>query len=104
MFSYNETQVSRYEPTKLAYHFILRPKNDLILTSGQNFEKSKSFDDIMHLIVDENIVTYEDFGCGITLCSGTPKKSGRSTENGITIPDPVKKPTAFPVPIKITVY
>ena len=31
------------------------------------------------------------------------QKSERSTENGITFPDPVKNPTAFPVTIGITV-
>ena len=31
------------------------------------------------------------------------QKSERSTENGITFPDPVKNPSAFPVMIGITV-
>ena len=32
------------------------------------------------------------------------QKSDRSTQNGITIPDPVKNPSAFPVTINITVF
>ena len=42
----------------------------------------------------------------IVLLLSTPKllqKSDRSTENGITFPDPVKNPSAFPVTIGITV-
>ena len=33
-----------------------------------------------------------------------PQKSVRSSENGITFPDPVKNPSAFPVTINITVF
>ena len=32
------------------------------------------------------------------------QKSDRSTENGITFPDPVENPGAFPVTIGITVF
>ena len=66
MCSYNKNQVCPYDPTKLAIHSILRPEDDLISNGGQNFRKIVSFDDIVHFIYEENIVTYEDFGCGIT--------------------------------------
>ena len=42
-----KTQVSPYDPTKLAFHSILRPEDDLISNCGQNFEKTVSFDDIV---------------------------------------------------------
>ena len=32
------------------------------------------------------------------------QKTDRSLENGITFPDPVKNPSAFPVTINITVF
>ena len=61
-----------YDPTKLAIHSILRPKDDLLLNCGQNFKKTVSFDGIVHFIDEENIVTYVDFHCGITFYPETP--------------------------------
>ena len=103
MCSYSKTKVSPYDPTKLAFHFMLRPEYDPISNCGQNFKKTVSFDDIVHFIDEEDIVTYEDFDCGITFYPETPTKSQRSTENAITFPDPVKNPSALPVTIGITV-
>ena len=74
MCSYNKTQVSPYDPTKLAIHSILRPEDDLISNCGQNFRKTVSFDDIVQFIDEEDIVTYEDFDCGITFYPETPTK------------------------------
>ena len=65
MCSYNKTQVSLYDPTNLAIHSILRPEDDLISNCGHNFKKL-FFYDIVHLIEEEDIVTYEDFDFGIT--------------------------------------
>ena len=75
MCSYNKTEVSPYDPTKLAIHSILRPDDDLLSNCGQNFEKTVSFDDIVHFIDEEEIVTYEDFDCGITFYRETPTKN-----------------------------
>ena len=100
MCSYNKTQISPYDPTKLEIHSILRPEDDLISYCGQNFKKTVSFDDIVHFI-DENIVTYVDFDCGITFYPETPKKTDRSTQKGITDPDPVENSSAFPVTINM---
>ena len=75
MCSYNKTQVSAYDPTKLAIHSILRPEDDLISNCGQNFKKTVSFNDIVHFIDEEDIVTYEDFDCGITFYPETPTKN-----------------------------
>ena len=74
MCSYNDTQVSPYDPTKLAIHSILRPEDDILSNCGQNFKKTVSFDDIVHFIDEENIVTYEDLDCGITFYTETPTK------------------------------
>ena len=74
MCSYNKTQVSPYDPTKLANHYILRPEDDLISKCGQNFKKTVFFDGIVHFIDEEDIVTYEDFDCGITFYHETPTK------------------------------
>ena len=38
------------------------------------------------------MVTYVEFDCGITFFPETPAESDRSSENGITFPDPVKNP------------
>ena len=74
MCSYNKTQVSPYDPTKLAIHSILRLGDDLISNCGQNFKKTVSFDDIVHVIDEEDIVSYEVFDCGITFYTETPRK------------------------------
>ena len=74
MCSYNKTQVSPYDPTKLAIHSILRPEDDLISNCGQNFKKTVSFDDFVHFIDEEDVVAYEDFDCAITFYPETPTK------------------------------
>ena len=66
MCSYNKTQVSPHDLTKLAIHSILRPEEDVISNCGQTFKKTVSFVDVVHFIDEENIVTYVDFDCGIT--------------------------------------
>ena len=72
MFNYNKTQVPPYDPTKLAIHSILRPQDDLISSFGQIFKKIVSFDEIVHFINANNIVTYDDLDCGITFYPETP--------------------------------
>ena len=37
-------------------------------------KKTVSFDDVVHFIDEENIVTYVDFDCGITFLPETPTK------------------------------
>ena len=74
MCSYIKTQVSPYNPTKLAILSILRPEDDLLSNCGQNLKQTVSFDDIVHFIDEENIVTYKDFDCGITFYHETPTK------------------------------
>ena len=103
MYNYNKSVISLYDPTKLAIHSILRPEDDLISNCGPNLKKTVSFDDVVHFIDEENMVTYVDFDSGITFFPETPTKSDRSSENGITFPDPVKNPNAFPATINIPV-
>ena len=103
MCSYNKTQVSPCDPTKIAIYSILRPEDDLISNCGQKLKKFVTFDDIVHLIDKENIVTYENLDCALLSTLKLLQKSDRSTENGITFPDAVKNSTAFPVTINITV-
>ena len=75
MCSYNKTQVSAYDPAKLAIVSVLRSEDDLISKSGQNFKKTVSFDDNVHFINEEDNVTYEDFDCGFTFNPETPTKN-----------------------------
>ena len=103
MCSDNKTQASPYDSTKLAIHSILRPEVDLISNCGQKFKKTVSSDDIVHFIDEENIVTYVHFDCKVASTLKLVQKSDRPTENGITFPDPVKNPSAFPVTTNITV-
>ena len=74
MCSYKKTQVSPYDPTKLAIHSILRLEDDLISNCGPNVKKTVSFDDVVHFIDEENIATYVDFDCVSTFLQETPTK------------------------------
>ena len=74
MYNYNKYGLSSYDPKKLAIHSILRTEDDLISNCGQNIKKTVSFDDVVHFIDEENVVTYGDFDCGITSLPETPTK------------------------------
>ena len=58
----------------LQFILFFRPEDDLISNCGPNIKKTVSFDDVVHFIDEENIVTYVDFDCGITFLPETPKK------------------------------
>ena len=74
MYNYKKSRLSPYDPTKLAIYSILRPEDHLISNCGPNIKKTVSFDDIVHFIDEENIVTYVDFDCGITFLPETLTK------------------------------
>ena len=74
MYYYNKSGFSRDDPKKLAIHSILRQEDNLISNCGPNVRKIVSFDDVMHFIDEENIVTYVNFDCGITFLPETPTK------------------------------
>ena len=103
MYNYNKSVLIPYDPTKLAIHSILRPEDDIISNCGPNLKKNVSFDDVVHFIDEENMVTYVDFDCGITFFAENHTKFRQTTENRNTFPDPVKNPNAFPATINITV-
>ena len=93
MYSYNETQDSAFDRKRLAIHSIMHPEVDFRWKYGHNLKKMVSFDDIVHFMDEENIVTYVDFDCGITFYPEAPLKLCRTTKNGKTFPDPVEKPS-----------
>ena len=101
MYNYNKYGFSPYDPIKLAIHSILRPEDDLISNCGPNVKKTTSFDDVVHFIDEENMVTCVDFDCGLTFFPETPTKIRQinRTENRITFSDPVKNPNAIPATI-----
>ena len=103
MSNYNKSVLSPYDHKKLAIHSILRPEDDLISNCGPNIKKTVSFDDVVQSIDEENIVTYLDFIVVLLPSLKLLQKSDRSTENGITFPDPVKNPSACPATINISV-
>ena len=103
MCSYNKTQVSPHDPTKLAYHSILRPEDDLISNCGQTFKKTVSFDDIVHFLDEENIVTYVDFDCGITFYPETPTKIRQIKREQNYLSRSCEKPSALAAAINLTV-
>ena len=96
MCSYNKTEVSPYDPTKLAIHSILRPEDDLISNCGPNIKKTVSFDDVVHFIDEENMVTYVDFDCGITFFPETPTKISQSNRERNYSSRSCEKPQCIP--------
>ena len=96
MYKYNKSVLSPYDPTKLAIHSILRPEDDLISNCGPNLEKTVSFDDVVHFIDEENIVTYVDFDCGITFFSETPTKIRQINRERNYISRTCEKPQCVP--------
>ena len=74
MYNYNKSGLSPYDPTKLAIHSILRLEGDLISNCGLNVKRTVSFDDVVHFIDEENIVTYVVFDCGFTFLPETTSK------------------------------
>ena len=74
MYNYKKSVLSPYDPTKLSIHSILRPEDEFISNCGPSVKKTVSFDDVVHFIDDENMVTYVDFDCGFTFLRETPTK------------------------------
>ena len=96
MYNYNKSGLSPYDPTKLALHSILRPEDDLISNCGSNVKKTVSFDDVVHFIDEENIVTYVDFDCSITFLPETPTKIRQITRERNYISRSCEKPQSNP--------
>ena len=101
MCSCNKTQVSPYDPTKLSIHSVLRQEDDF----WPEFQKKLFLS--MRLCTSMMRRTSQPMMISIVVLISTLKrlqKSQTSTENGITMPDPVINPCAFPVTIGITVF
>ena len=96
MYNYNKSVLSTYDPTKLATHSILRPEADLKSNCGPKVKKTVSFDDVVHFIDEENMVTYVDFDCGITFFPETPTKIRQIKRKRNYISRSCKKPQCVP--------
>ena len=103
MHNYNKSVLSPYDPTKLAIHSILRPEDDFISNCGPNVKTTVSFDDVVHFIDEENMVTYVDFDCGITIFPETPTKIRLINRERNFNSRSCKNSTAFPATINIPV-
>ena len=96
MYNYNKSVLSLYDPTKLAIHSILRPEDDLTSNCGPNLKKSVSFDDFVHFIDEENMVTYVDFDCGIRFFPENPTKFWQINREQNYISRSCEKPQCIP--------
>ena len=97
MYNHNKSGLSPYVPTKFAIHSILRPEDDLISNCGLNVKKTVSFDDVVHFIDEENIVTYVvDFDWGITFLPETPTKIRQMNRERNYIYRSCEKPQCIP--------
>ena len=96
MHNYNKSVLSPYDSTKLAIHSILRPEDELISNCGPNVKKTVSFDDVVHFIDEENMVSYVGFDCGITFFPETPTKIRQINREGIYISRICEKPQYTP--------
>ena len=74
ILNYIKTHVSPHDPTNHAIHSILRPQDDPTSNCGENIRKTVSLYYIALSIDDENIVTFVDNDCGITVNPGKPTK------------------------------
>ena len=97
MYNCNKSELSPYDLTMLAIHSILRPEDDLISNCGPNVRKMVSFDDVVHFIDEENIVTYVNFDCGITLLPETPTKIRKINRERKYISRSCEKPHCIPI-------
>ena len=96
MYNCNKSRLSPFDPTKLAILSILRPEDDLISNCGPIVRKTVSFDDVVHFIDEENIVTYINFDSGITFLPETPTKIRHINRERKYISRSCEKPHCIP--------
>ena len=96
MYKYNKTQVSPYDPAKLATHSILRAEDDLVSNSAQTVKKTVSFDDIVHFVDIKNIMTDVSFDCAVTFYPETPRKNRQIKRKRNHIPRSCQKVKCIP--------
>ena len=104
MYNYKKTQESAYDPTKFAIYSLLRPEIEFISNCFRIFQKTVSFDDIVHFIDEESIVTYVHFDCDFTFYYEAPIKVRQTNGEQKNISTSCKKnPSASQVTISVTV-
>ena len=81
---------------KLAILSILRPEDDIISNCDPNLKKNVPFDDVVHFIDEENMVTYVDFDCGITFFAESPTKFGQINRKQTYLSRSCEKPQCIP--------
>ena len=74
----------------------MRPEDALISNFDPNVKNTVSFDDVVHFIDEENIVTYVDFDCDITFLPETPTKFGQINRERNYISRSCEKPQCIP--------
>ena len=90
MYKFNKTQDAPCDPTNLAIHYFLSLLVDLIPNCAHIFEKTVSFDNRVHFIVEKNFVIYVNFESGFTFYPEAPTKFNSRTENRKMFPDACK--------------
>ena len=95
MLNFKAPQVSFYRLTNFAFYFILRPEVDFVPNYDFIFMTEVFFDDMIHFLHKENIMTFTTLNCCIP-CSLKLllQRSKISTEKGKAIPSLVKTPFA----------
>ena len=96
MYNYKKSVLSPHDLTKLAIHCSLRPEEDFISNCGPKVKKSVSFDDIVHFIDKEDMVTYVDFDCGFAFFPETPTKIRQINRERNYISGSCDKPQCIP--------
>ena len=67
MLSYKSAADSLFDPTKLTNHSFLRPEVHVMSNCSYIFKKLVTSDNTVCFIVDNNVVSYVKFDCGISL-------------------------------------
>ena len=96
MFNYNETQDTPYDPTKSAFHSILRRKDELEANLWPELQKDFFFDDIVQFIDEENFVNYVDFDFVFTFYPETSTKIKWTNRDVNYISRSCEKPKCIP--------
>ena len=76
----------------LQFILFLRAEADPISNFGRISKKTVPFDDSLHFIDEENIVTYVDFDCGTTSYPQAPTKVGQTNGERKNISRSCEKP------------
>ena len=74
----------------------MRPEVDLLSNCGPNVKKTVSFNDVVHFIDDDYMVTFVDFDCGIMFFPKTPTKIKESNREQNYISKSCEKPNCIP--------